>query len=468
MIIRNLIKDAMKEFEQKMMAFDQQCDTRQLTAALAHQFCQVLRGALSQAGQKAFQHFIQSYDVKEPVWEDHGQRLRWKQYSVKEFLTPYGLVPIQRSLYQADTGGPSCIPLDHFWDMQNEFATPEVREAVLFAMAHLTGQESEQFFAKCGWFKPSATAIKHMVAQVGEAIEASRDDLYHAIHQQEAVPPETVSVAASMDGVNVLLNEPGVGRGRPAERPGQGVAGEKTCYKNAMVGSFTFYGTVPKGHKTPERFASHYIARMPEERAVTFKVQFEQEIGALESRLDASVTKILLFDGQRSLWNYVNEEGRYDAYEKLVDFYHTTEHLSKAAELLFGKGSAQAQRWYDKYYTKLLEVDEAPTSILHSIHYYQKRKRWGRQNAQALHQEISYFSRNGWLMTYADFRRRGLPISSGPVEAACKSIVKTRLCRSGMRWSRPGGQHILHLRALVKSGRWDVFWKYYRKLKKTA
>ena len=67
-------------------------------------------------------------------------------------------------------------------------------------------------------------------------------------------------------------------------------------------------------------------------------------------------------------------------------------------------------------------------------------------------------------MTYADFRRRGLPIGSGVVEAACKSLVKARLCRSGMRWTRKGGQHILHLRAHIKSGRWDMFWEAYKQL----
>ena len=39
----------------------------------------------------------------------------------------------------------------------------------------------------------------------------------------------------------------------------------------------------------------------------------------------------------------------------------------------------------------------------------------------------------GDCMDYAHFRKHGWPIGSGPVEAACKSVVKTRLCRSGMR-----------------------------------
>ena len=77
----------------------------------------------------------------------------------------------------------------------------------------------------------------------------------------------------------------------------------------------------------------------------------------------------------------------------------------------------------------------------------------------------TFFKRNKAKMTYADFRRRGLPIGSGPVEAACKTLVKTRLCRSGMRWSREGGQRILDLRTYAKSNRWRPFWNQYKELR---
>jgi hypothetical protein len=57
---------------------------------------------------------------------------------------------------------------------------------------------------------------------------------------------------------------------------------------------------------------------------------------------------------------------------------------------------------------------------------------------------------SGWL--------KGCRSEVVPVEAAAKDIVQARLKRSGMRWSMPGGQNILELRAHLKSGRWDVMW----------
>ena len=87
---------------------------------------------------------------------------------------------------------------------------------------------------------------------------------------------------------------------------------------------------------------------------------------------------------------------------------------------------------------------------------------------EALSKEQTFFRRNQHRMNYVDSRARGLPIGSGPVEAACKNIVKTRLCRSGMRWSRQGGQRILDFRCYTKCGFWDEFWEAYKAIRKSA
>jgi hypothetical protein len=230
-----------------------------------------------------------------------------------------------------------------------------------------------------------------------------------------------------------------------------------------MVGSVTFYGVVPEGRQTPQRLASRYTSHMPEDHAVTFKTKFEAELADAERKVPPDAVKVLLCDGARAIWNYAEHNQRYDDYEKLIDYCHTLEHLSLAAEALFGKGSNDANAWYDKYRKKLLEEDLGARSVLHSMDYYEQAGALSKSRREALAAQRTFFRRNQARMTYADFRRRGLPIGSGPVEAACKTLVKTRLCRSGMRWSRKGGQRILDLRTYVKSNRWDAFWNEYKK-----
>lgn len=469
MIVPKLVKVAIGEFKQKMAVFGKNLDTQQLTAQLVGQVTAALRDALTAAGAATLQAFVQSYNPTDPLLEVNGRRLRFKMISPKEFLTGFGPMVIERSLYQADAGGCSYVPLDDFWDMTGEFATAEVREAVLFSVAHVTPQETEQMLRKCAWFHPSATAIKHIVKPIGDFVEARGEDLDSVIRAEEEIPKGTRTLVASLDGVNVLLKEPGVKRGRPAQRPGlEASSVQPTSYKNAMVGSISFYGNISQGRQCPTRLLSRYVARMPEHEALTVKQQFEVELAAVEDRLPAQVIKILLLDGHRTLWNYVEGANRFADYEKLIDYYHTTEHLSKAAEALFGKGSRRAVAWYDKYRVKLLEEDDAPAAILRSLDYYSQQCRLGKTRREALAQERTFFRRNQQRMRYASFRRRGLPIGNGPVEAACKTIVKTRLCRSGMRWSRVGGQRILSLRTYVKSQRWDRFWQHYLNLRQSA
>ena len=266
----------------------------------------------------------------------------------------------------------------------------------------------------------------------------------------------------------MLLTEPGEGgakRGRPAERPGASTEqATTTAYRNAMVGSVTCYGPVPPKKKTPQRLATRYASHMPEEHAPTFKAKFEAELAEAERKAPPEIIKVLVCDGARAIWNYAAQNDRFNDYEKIIDYCHALEHLSLAAEALFGKGADAGKDWYDKYRKKLLEEDLAPRSVLHSMDYYEQANRLPKSRKDALEAQRTFFKRNQSKMTYADFRRRGLPIGSGPVEAACKTLVKTRLCRSGMRWTRKGGQRILDLRTYVKSNRWDAFWNEYRKL----
>jgi hypothetical protein len=63
-------------------------------------------------------------------------------------------------------------------------------------------------------------------------------------------------------------------------------------------------------------------------------------------------------------------------------------------------------------------------------------------------------------MDYPGFSAEALPIGSGVTEAACKTLVKQRLCASGMRWKNKGARIVLSLRALTHSaGRWAQFWE---------
>jgi len=62
-------------------------------------------------------------------------------------------------------------------------------------------------------------------------------------------------------------------------------------------------------------------------------------------------------------------------------------------------------------------------------------------------------------MNYAPLVAGKIPIGSGVTEAACKVLVKQRLCGSGMRWKEPGAAAVLSVRCLMyTTERWSQFW----------
>ena len=64
-------------------------------------------------------------------------------------------------------------------------------------------------------------------------------------------------------------------------------------------------------------------------------------------------------------------------------------------------------------------------------------------------------------MAYDVYLAEGYPIGSGVVEGACKQLVKDRMELTGMRWSLPGAQAVLQLRAVELNGDWRDFWRFH-------
>jgi hypothetical protein len=74
---------------------------------------------------------------------------------------------------------------------------------------------------------------------------------------------------------------------------------------------------------------------------------------------------------------------------------------------------------------------------------------------------LTYFRNQvkGGRMDYAELVAQHIPIGSGVTEAACKVLVKQRLCGSGMRWKEAGAAAVLSVRCLTyTSERWGQFW----------
>jgi hypothetical protein len=160
---------------------------------------------------------------------------------------------------------------------------------------------------------------------------------------------------------------------------------------------------------------------------------------------------ITLGDGAPWIWNLIKEHF-YDS-RQCVDWFHASEHLWKVAHLLHGEGTPAAKEWFKDYETPLFEGHaDRLARLLGDL------ARSHPTVAPALRGEAHYFDENQRRMQYLELREDGFPIGSGMVESGCKQF-RARFNGPGMRWSRPGIERLIPVRAAVMGHSFDNWWK---------
>ena len=56
----------------------------------------------------------------------------------------------------------------------------------------------------------------------------------------------------------------------------------------------------------------------------------------------------------------------------------------------------------------------------------------------------------------------GWQIATGIIEGAARFLIKDRMDITGARWSTPGAQAVLRLRALIANGDFDEYWQWHQ------
>ena len=425
------------------------------------------RSCLDDIGRSGFQRLAQACEMGDDTVVHHGEVYRFKQVVDKEWMTLWGKVVVGRRLYQRDRGGPSRVPLDERCGMVQRFMVPELERLTAFLGAGMVPAEVRDCLRELLPEPPSRTAIQQLLARVGQYAEDHADQLELALQEAAPLDPAGDTLVVSWDGVTVPLREPARKRGRPAERPMDGETdGAPTAWKEAGVGMVATYLTpLDPEAEEPQRVDVCYAARMPEAKMETLVNGLADQTGRAVQQ-NSYEHRVVLADGKREIWRTVDRLGVFDGFTRILDFYHAAQHLSKAAEYLFGKRSAKADRWYRRWRHKLRHEPGAVQGLIRSLAYHRRPLPKGSQRHLQATTELGYFRNNRDKMDYAGYHASGLILSSGPVEAAAKTLVGHRLKRSGMRWTRQGGQQILNLRVHVQSKRWEPFWNWY--LQKTT
>jgi hypothetical protein len=397
------------------------------------------------AEREALGHELARCDLDVPQVEVEGERYDRVLRCETTYNSAAGPVRVARSLYRSPRGGRALCPLELRAGIIEGYWTALAAKQATWAVAHLTPQESEELFDLLGNMTPSKSTLDRLPKALSAHWEAKRPHFEAVLRKPETIPQEAVSMAVSLDGVMAPMKD-GKRQAKRHKALAKGKAPSGPAgYQEVGCATVSYYD------RLGERLLTRRMARMPEANKATLKRQLTAEVmGALSQRPDLHVVKVA--DGTADNWVYLGET--LPVGEEVLDFYHAVGHLSDALSAAYGEGTPKYQ---ERLATLRDVLRDAPHGVDRVIEALGRlRSRYPRR--QAIHKTIAYFREHRHRMRYSDLRAQLLPIGSGVVEAACKTLVSQRLKRSGMRWRVPGGQAILTFRALCQSERFERAW----------
>ena len=162
--------------------------------------------------------------------------------------------------------------------------------------------------------------------------------------------------------------------------------------------------------------------------------------------------KVILGDGAPWIWNLAHQH--FPGAVEIVDLYHARQHLWQLSAKLFPSDVRRRKRWAARLLHKL---EQGKIKAL--VKVLRRFSTPNQESAHLLANEADYFERNAERMRYPEFRRQGLFVGSGVVEAGCKKVIGARLKRSGMFWTVRGANAIIALRCCRLSGRFEDYWE---------
>lgn len=382
-----------------------------------------IQQALNAAGLLATTEALRQFDTDGSPLRIGQDRYTSKGQEPKGYQTPYGEAVVARHVYQTAQGGATFCPLER--DARIILAsTPRFAQMVSHKYAEMPGARVVADLQANHGRETSLNVVQRLADAVGSVAQAKEEQWHYATPELNE-PVRTIGIG--LDGTCLLLVEDG--------------------YRQAMVGTVSLYD------RQGERLHTIYVAATPEYGKDTFQQRLGREIEHARGLYPrAQLTAVA--DGTSDNWDYLSRYGD----DGCVDYYHATGYLSGAAKAAHPEGFRQRQEWLEGRCHRLKHERGAAATTLAELEGLAGREL--RESAREdLAKAISYFRNQGGRMDYARRVRAKLPIGSGVTEAACKTLVKMRLCRSGAKWREQGAAFVLSLRALSYTpGRWEQFW----------
>jgi len=411
---------------------------------------------------------------------DQVARTRAEPGHTRQLLTTVGPVEVSRIAYRAPKAA-NLHPADAVLALPARLHSAPLQRAVVHGVADGPLRSAREVLAR--------TTGQHLgTRQLQEiAIEAARD--VRDFYDQRAERATEHSAAAGTEGRDLLvlsidatgvnmipsgLRTPAPPRPAGPQPPSAQLSNKERTGRTRMACVTACYDAAPaprtaadilprdaseraERKKGPAARNRHMDASLEHSTATMVTTLFDQA----ECRDPEHLRRwIVLVDGANHQLDCLTQEAarRGVSIDIIIDFVHVLEYLWKAADDLHPTQHTRAA-FVQQAARDLLE-GHAPR-VIADLHAHRRAHTAADRPAPGLDRAAAYLEAKQPYLDYHIALTLGWPIATGVIEGSCRFLVKDRLDVTGARWSLPGGEAVLLLRAVIANGDFTEYWQHH-------
>jgi hypothetical protein len=364
----------------------------------------------------------------------------------KTLRTVLGPVRWARSRFVCPVCGAAAMAGDEALGVDGTGFSPGLRRLLTRAGSRQSFKEAAADLDVYGAIKVDAKDVERVAEATGRAIDDwMRTQASAAVlAAAEPAPPDQAPIPilyAELDGTGAPLR-----RSELKNVKGKAQGGRARTREAKLGAVFTQTTCDDQGQPIRDPNTTSYVGAIEESRDFGPRLYAE----AVRRGLGRAQRVVVLSDGAE--YNHSIAQEYFAHATHIIDLYHAAGHL---ADFIKNVTRQECNGPLHQTCYGLLEAGDIEALLERmgaALPQSGPRRREGRKI-------INYFARRKEQMRYAEFRRQGLFVGSGVIEAGCKTLIGQRLKQSGMFWSVRGANAIIAARCCFASGRFEQFWE---------
>ncbi len=411
-----------------------------------------VRSALHHAGAAALTELLQfpvPADDQRQIPCACGHSAVYRGLRSKPLLTVMGPAEVSRPYYLCPHCHSGQFPADAELDIQDTEFSPGVRRMQAVVGQDVPFDHGRQQMELLAGLEVNAKSVERTAEAVGADIACrEQEEIGKAVQLDlPVVVGEPVSILyVEMDGTGVpVVKKETLGRKGKQE-------GEPSHTREAKLGCvFTQTRWDKEG----------YAIRDPDSTTYVGAIETSEEFGkrlyveAWKRGWSRAKKKVVLGDGAEWIWNLADVH--VPGAVQIVDLFHARQHLWELVRRLHPNDEKSQKRWI-RIQKNRLDKGKVEKLVLE----IRSIRTANPELAEELRKQSDYFQTNAERMRYPEVRTQHLFVGSGVIEAGCKTVIGSRIKRSGMFWTVCGANAILALRCCQLNGRFEDYWEARR------